>query len=215
MNQEIDFKNIRINYKKSKIDFNNLQDCPIALFLDWFREALRINKDEANACVLSTVSTNNRPSSRVVLVKEINKEGFTFFTNYKSDKSIDIDDNPNVSLNFYWRELERQVRICGIAKKISASDSDNYFNSRPRDSQIGAWLSDQSLSVSMDHNFMKDLDTLQIKFEGKEVERPLYWGGYCVSPRKVEFWQGRPSRLHHRLKYSFDGERWSKERLAP
>tara|TARA_B100001758_G_C18416790_1_gene620768 strand:- start:44 stop:691 length:648 start_codon:yes stop_codon:yes gene_type:complete len=215
MNKKIDFKNIRINYKKLKIDFNNLKDCPIDLFLDWFHEALSTNKHEANACVLSTVSIDNKPSSRVVLIKEVNKEGFIFFTNYRSDKSTDIHCNPNVSLNFYWPELERQVRICGVANKIPNSDSDDYFNSRPRESQLGALLSDQSLSVSMDHDFMKVLDTLKIKFEGKEVKRPLHWGGYCVLPRKIEFWQGRPSRLHHRLMYVFDGKRWHKERLAP
>ena len=211
----MDFKNIRLNYKRSKIDFKNLKDCPIEYFLEWFQEALKIDKNEANACVLSTVSSDNMPSSRIVLLKAVNEKGFTFFTNYKSNKSADIDENPNVALNFYWPKLERQVRISGVAKKISPKDSDDYFKSRPRESQMGAWLSNQSTSISLYYNFMNTLDTLESKFKGKEVERPLYWGGYCIMPNRIEFWQGRPSRLHDRLLYESDGESWNKKRLAP
>lgn len=211
----MDLKNLRLNYKKSAIDFKNLEDNPISFFLKWFDDALKVNKDEANACVLSTVSVENKPSSRVVLLKSVNEKGFTFFTNYKSDKSLDIQNNPNVSLNFYWPELERQVRITGIAEQISPKDSDEYFKNRPRESQMGAWLSHQSTSIGLYYDFMDTLNKLESTFKGKDIERPLHWGGYCVIPSKIEFWQGRPSRLHDRLLYEFDENVWNKKRLAP
>ena len=211
----MDLKNLRLNYKKSAIDFKNLEDNPISFFLKWFDDALKVNKDEANACVLSTVSVENKPSSRVVLLKSVNEKGFTFFTNYKSNKSLDIQNNPNVSLNFYWPELERQVRITGIAEQISPKDSDEYFKNRPRESQMGAWLSHQSTSIGLYYDFMDTLNKLESTFKGKDIERPLHWGGYCVIPSKIEFWQGRPSRLHDRLLYEFDENVWNKKRLAP
>ncbi len=211
----MDLNNMRLNYKKSAIDFKNLEDNPISYFLKWFDDELKVNKDEANACVLSTVSVENKPSSRVVLLKSVNEKGFTFFTNYKSNKSLDIQNNPNVSLNFYWPELERQVRITGIAEQISAKDSDEYFKNRPRESQMGAWLSHQSTSIGLYYDFMDTLNKLESSFKGKDIERPLHWGGYCIIPSKIEFWQGRPSRLHDRLLYEFDENVWNKKRLAP
>ena len=211
----MDLKNLRLNYKKSSIDFKNLEDNPISFFLKWFDDALKVNKEEANACVLSTVSVENKPSARVVLLKSVNEKGFTFFTNYKSNKSLDIQNNPNVSLNFYWPELERQVRITGVAEQISPKDSDEYFKNRPRESQMGAWLSHQSTSIGLYYDFMDTLNKLESTFKGKDVERPLHWGGYCIIPSKIEFWQGRPSRLHDRLLYEFDGNVWNKKRLAP
>ena len=211
----MDLKDLRINYKKSVIDFKNLTDSPIEFFLTWFDYALNVNKYEANACVLSTVSSDNKPSSRVVLLKSVSEKGFTFFTNYNSNKSLDIESNPNVSLNFYWPELERQVRITGIAEQISPKESDEYFRNRPRESQIGAWLSHQSTSIDLYYNFMDTLNKVVARFDGKDIERPLHWGGYCIIPNKVEFWQGRPSRLHDRILYEFDGNVWNKKRLAP
>ena len=211
----MDIKNLRLNYKKSTIDFKNLAKNPIQYFMNWFEDALKVNKQEANACVLSSVSSDNCPSSRVVLLKEVTENGFTFFTNYKSSKAKDIDVNPNVALNFYWPELERQVRIVGIAKKITINDSDTYFKSRPRESQMGAWLSDQSKVIGLDYNFMETLNSLESKFKDKEVARPLHWGGYFIEPIKVEFWQGRPSRLHDRLEYKIEGGKWIYKRLAP
>ena len=211
----MDLKNLRLNYKKSAIDFKNLEDNPVSFFLKWFDDTLKVNKDEANACVLSTVSAENKPSSRVVLLKSVNEKGFTFFTNYKSNKSLDIQNNPNVSLNFYWPELERQVRITGIAEQISPKDSDEYFKNRPRESQMGAWLSHQSTSIGLYYDFMDTLNKLESSFKGKDIERPLHWGGYCIIPSKIEFWQGRPSRLHDRLLYEFDENIWNKKRLAP
>ena len=211
----MDLNNLRLNYKKSSIDFKNLEDNPISFFLKWFDDALKVNKDEANACVLSTVSVENKPSSRVVLLKSVNEKGFTFFTNYKSNKSLDIQNNPNVSLNFYWPELERQVRITGVAEQISPKDSDEYFKNRPRESQMGAWLSHQSTSIGIYYDFMDTLNKLESSFKGKDIERPLHWGGYCIIASKIEFWQGRPSRLHDRLLYEFDENVWNKKRLAP
>ena len=211
----MDIKNLRLNYKKSVIDFSNLSDNPIQYFMSWFADALTLNKDEANACILSTISKENTPSSRVVLLKEVNEGGFTFFTNYTSEKAIEIEGNPNVALNFYWPELERQVRINGIAEKISSIDSDAYFKSRPRESQMGAWLSNQSSELALGYKFTDTLSALESKFKDKDVERPLHWGGYCIVPAKIEFWQGRPSRLHDRLVYKIDGNKWNKKRLAP
>jgi pyridoxamine 5'-phosphate oxidase len=149
------------------------------------------------------------------LLKNINDRGFTFFTNFESDKSIDIENNKNVALNFYWPELERQVRISGEAGKIKHKDSDAYFRSRPRASQLGTWLSNQSTSISLDHNFTESLTKLEARFKGKEVARPSHWGGYCIDDDKIEFWQGRPSRFHDRVLYEFDTDNWSKRRLAP
>jgi pyridoxamine 5'-phosphate oxidase len=211
----MDIKNLRLNYKKSTIDFKNLAENPIHYFKNWFEDALKVNKQEANACVLSTISSDNCPSSRVVLLKAVNENGFTFFTNYQSSKAKDIDANPNVALNFYWPELERQVRIAGIVKKIAINDSDTYFESRPRNSQMGAWLSDQSKVIGLDYDFMDTINALENKFKDKAVARPLHWGGYCIEPIKVEFWQGRPSRLHDRLVYEIEGDKWNRKRLAP
>ena len=211
----MDIKNIRLNYKKSTIDFSDLSDNPIQYFISWFSDALTVNKDEANACVLATISKENTPSSRVVLLKEVNDHGFTFFTNYTSEKAIEIEGNPNVSLNFYWPELERQVRVIGIAEKISTKDSDAYFKSRPRESQMGAWLSNQSSELDLGYEFTDTLSALESKFKDRDVERPLHWGGYCIVPNKIEFWQGRPSRLHDRLVYELDENKWNKKRLAP
>tara|TARA_B110000444_G_C18622776_1_gene492976 strand:- start:158 stop:793 length:636 start_codon:yes stop_codon:yes gene_type:complete len=211
----MDIRNVRLNYKKSAIDFSNLEDCPIEYFLNWFTDALAINKDEANACVLSTVSEISSPSSRVVLLKEVNDNGFTFFTNYSSNKSKDIDSNPNVALNFYWPELERQVRVNGTAKKITKEESNAYFKSRPRESQLGALLSKQSRVINLNYSFIDNLNKLEVSNIGKQINCPSDWGGYCVSPSKVEFWQGRPSRLHDRLLYKLEDDVWSKMRLAP
>ena len=211
----MDIRNVRLDYKKSAINFNDLEDNPIKYFLNWFADALAINKDEANACVLSTVSENNLPSSRVVLLKGVNEDGFTFFTNYKSNKSKDIEVNPNVALNFYWPELERQVRISGVVEKIATKVSDKYFKTRPRESQMGAWISEQSKEIDLHDNLREIINIFESKFKGKEVERPLHWGGFCIVPSRVEFWQGRSSRLHDRLLYKLEGDEWSKERLAP
>ena len=211
----MDLKNMRINYQKSEIDFQNLDDDPIKFFIKWFDDAVKTNKNEANACVLSTVSLDLKPSSRVVLLKGFSEKGFVFFTNYNSKKSADIEANNYVALNFYWPELERQVRVAGVANKISNVDSDNYFQSRPRSSQLGALISNQSSYIDLNFNFQDSLDSLESTLSQEKIKRPLNWGGYCVKPDKVEFWQGRPSRFHDRILYKFNGCFWDRKRLAP
>ena len=173
-----DFKNkikhLREDFNRGKIDFKNLPVHPLSLFDKWIEQALNENK-EANAFVLSTVSDKNIPSSRVLLLRDFDKNGFTFFTNYNSIKANDIKNNNNVTLNFYWSEFQRQVRIIGKAKKISDLDSDKYFSSRPRESQIGAWLSEQSAVIPLDTAFANKMENMANKFKGKKVERPLNW----------------------------------------
>jgi len=213
----MDLNNIRTNYKKSKLDFKSLENDPITFFLQWLEDALKINKNEANACVLSTIDINNKPRSRVVLLKHASQQGLVFFTNYQSQKSIDIKNNKHVALNFFWHQLERQVRISGVAEKVSSSISEEYFQTRPRESQIAAWISPQSQKIELDYNFNDALDMLENRFSGKAVDCPKEWGGYSISPNQIEFWQGRPSRLHDRIIYKLNrnGTQWEKERLAP
>jgi len=206
---------IREDFKKSKIDFDSAPEHPIKMFNNWFDMALEEDKDNAISFVLSTISKEIIPSSRVVLLRGVNEKGFTFFTNYKSSKASDIENNNMVSANFFWEKLEKQVRIVGKAVKISSSQSDDYFSSRPRESQLGAWASDQSSIINLYYKLMNKVDEFEGMFKGKTVNRPLHWGGYCIAPEKVEFWQGRPSRLHDRLLYTKEENNWKKERLAP
>lgn len=207
-------KHLREDFNRYKIDFKNLPEHPVSLFSKWMEQALEKN-DEANAFVLSTVSDKNTPSSRVLLLRDFDTKGFTFFTNYKSIKANDIENNNNVALNFYWPKFQRQVRIIGLAEKILDLDSDKYFSSRPRESQIGAWVSQQSSVIPLDTDFGNNMVNMESKFKGKKVERPLNWGGYKVMPKSVEFWQGRPSRLHDRVRYTLDKGSWKLDRLSP
>ena len=213
-----DFKNkikhLREDFNKYKINFKSLPERPLSLFDKWMELALEKNQ-EANAFVLSTVSDKNIPSSRVLLLRDFNKNGFTFFTNYNSIKANDIKNNNNVALNFYWSEFQRQVRIVGKAEKISDLDSDKYFSSRPRDSQIGVLVSEQSAIIPLDTVFANKMQNMANKFKGRKVERPLNWGGYRVTPISIEFWQGRPFRLHDRVRYALDKGNWKIDRLSP
>ena len=211
----MDIKNIRRDYKKDKIDFLNIDKDPFSFFIKWFQEALLLDKSDVNACVLSTVDSRNTPFSRVVLLKDISEDGFVFFTNYNSSKGNDIKNNNKVALNFFWPELERQVRINGIASKIPNILSDKYFGLRPRESQLSTWISDQSSVVPLDTNFTSIKNNIRKKFDNQEVPRPSAWGGYCISPERVEFWQGRPSRMHDRLLYILEDNNWRLERLSP
>ena len=197
------------------INFQDLDDDPIVFFKRWLVEAFKIDNLDPNACVLSTVSSDCKPSSRVVLLKEVRDNGFVFYTSYRSNKSLDIQNNNNVALNFYWPELERQVRVSGKAIKISVQDSDRYFGSRPRESQLSACLSNQSTEINIDYDFKESLDMLAENFKDKEVDRPVDWGGYCINADEIEFWQGRPSRFHDRLLYVMRGMKWLRKRLAP
>ena len=214
-NPKKNIENIRVDYNKSIIDYNQMPDSPFELFKLWLDKAILVDNDNANAFVLSTVSSKGLPSSRVVLLRGLDNNGLTFFTNYNSCKSLNIDVNNNVSINFFWPQLEKQVRILGIASKISPDESDIYFNSRPKQSQLGALLSNQSTEISLDHDYTNHLFKLEAEHVNKEVIRPKYWGGYVVKPEYFEVWQGRPSRLHDRLCYSYENDSWLKTRKAP
>ena len=208
----MDIKNLRKNYNLGSIDFTDINSNPIAFFSHWFKEALEKEDREVNAFVLSTVNIDNIPSSRVVLLKNIEEKGFVFFTNYNSSKAKDIEINKHVSMNFYWPKLERQVRIVGFAKKISEQESNNYFKNRPRESQIGAVISSQSKEIDLDFNFQELID----KFNHQDtIKKPVHWGGFFVSPIKIEFWQGKPSRLHDRLAYELIDGNWIYKRISP
>lgn len=211
---------IREEYDKSVLTEELMAPSPITQFELWLAEARGQHVVEPTAMVLSTVSNNNQPSSRIVLLKDIRDNGFCFFTNYESKKAIDIQQNNKVSLLFFWPELQRQVRIEGWTQKIDARDSDEYFASRPKASRIGAIASPQS-QVIANRDILEEL-VLQTTSEigsHDHIPRPEFWGGYLVSPTLIEFWQGRANRLHDRLVYrkvdSNDGKQWQLERLAP
>ena len=211
----MNINDLRINYNKSSINFDDFCSDPKEMFKVWFNEALTLKISEPNAFVLSTVSEQKIPSSRIVLLKEVNSKGFVFFTNYLSQKSKDINMNPFVSLNLYWPDLERQVRISGKAKKISRAETEKYFNTRPNKSKIGAIISNQSEEISFDFCFDNEIKKHKDKLEDSTISCPVNWGGYCVFPLSYEFWQGRPSRLHDRLSYILNDDNWKVSRLSP
>ncbi len=206
--------NIRTDYTLKGLHESDLEVNPLHQFTKWFNEVLASGLEEPNAMILGTIH-HQFPTSRVVLLKDLDT-GFKFFTNYLSSKGRDMEKNPNVSLTFFWKELQRQVRIEGIVEKTTAAESDAYFESRPRGSQIGAWVSIQSSVIANREVLEIATQEFETKFEGIPVPRPEHWGGYRVIPRYVEFWQGRPSRLHDRLAYiKIDEDNWRIERLSP
>ena len=206
----------RRSYEKGTLSKANVDSNPLQQFRTWFYEAKEtIGGGEVNTMTLTTIGLDGYPKGRVVLLKEYDEYGFYFFTNYNSDKGKDIDANENVSLSFFWPVLERQVIIKGKATKTSTNVSDNYFDSRPIGSRIGAILSNQSSVLKNREVLDEELKALEEKYKDEEIKRPDYWGGYLVSPTSIEFWQGRPNRLHDRLVYTLDKFDWKIERLAP
>ena len=208
--------NLRKSYNKGSLDINAVGDNPINLFEIWFKEAEQSDLiEEANAMILSTIGESGFPKPRVVLLKGFSEEGFIFFTNYKSEKGQSLLKNPKVGIAFFWPALERQIIIKGNAQKISSDRSDEYFNSRPRGSQLGALVSPQS-SVISSRQFLEDrLSALTDEYLNKPIPRPDHWGGIVVKPVQIEFWQGRPNRLHDRISCQLINQVWKSERLAP
>ncbi|MBC7934792.1 MAG: pyridoxamine 5'-phosphate oxidase [Rhizobacter sp.] len=206
---------IRKDYKQLSLNETEVASEPFAQFEKWWNEAVKSEIDEVNAMTLATANAQGRPSARIVLLKGFGPKGFVFFTNYNSHKGQDIAGNAHVSLVFFWKELERQVRIEGTINKVPASESDSYFNSRPVGSRIGAWASPQSKVISSRKIIEEKVKELEKSFENKTINRPEHWGGYTVEPLMVEFWQGRPGRLHDRIQYTKAGNEWKIERLAP
>lgn len=210
-------RDLRQEYKREVLREDNVLHDPIAQFHRWFEEAVTSEVIEPNAFTLSTVDAEGNPASRVVLLKDVTEAGFTFYTNYTSDKGREIAAHPTVAANFLWKPLERQVRLVGAVGKVSREDSEAYFHSRPRGSQIGAWASRQSSIIEGPEVLDEQLAYYAKKFADYDVvPLPDDWGGFCIKPHYIEFWQGRPSRLHDRLRYiKQENGSWKIVRLSP
>ncbi len=212
-----DLSNYRKSYEQNELLENNIPDNPVELFDIWFKEIENLKgNEEVNAMTIATIGQDGFPKSRVVLLKNLSDEGFVFFTNYESEKGIAIQENPNVCLSFFWHQSERQVIIKGKTEKISEEKSIKYFNSRPIGSQLGAIVSNQSRIIP-DRNFLEQkLIDLEKKYQNQTIPKPDFWGGFIVKPISIEFWQGRPNRLHDRIRYELQNDKsWKKERLSP
>lgn len=210
-----DIAALRKEYSKAKLDSSMVDKNPLNQFSIWFQEAIQSKVVEPNAMHLATVNEDGRPSGRVVLLKGLVADKFQFYTNYQSQKAKDLDSNAACALTFFWHELERQIRIEGVASRVSLNQSDEYFQSRPRGSQLGAWSSPQS-SIIKDRNILEErMHFMEKKFEESSIPRPHQWGGYEVDAFMIEFWQGRPNRLHDRIRYTKVDNTWLVHRLAP
>lgn len=210
-----DILHLRQDYSQSQLDEQSVFGSPVDQFEKWMQEALISDIKEPNAMSLATINPQGRPESRIVLLRGFDASGFRFFTNYGSAKAKGLEANPFAALTFFWPELERQIRIEGAVTKTSAEESDVYYNSRPRGNRLGAWASPQSEELA-DRSVLEGLHArFNAQFEGKDVPRPENWGGFRLNPDRIEFWQGRPSRLHDRVCYKKEGEEWAIVRLAP
>jgi pyridoxamine 5'-phosphate oxidase len=212
----MDIAGIRKDYRQRALLEGDAANDAIKQFDLWWQEAVNSQIEEVNAMTLATADANGKPSARIVLLKGFDENGFVFFTNYQSHKSGDLEVNPHASLVFFWKELERQVRITGTVTKVLPSESDAYFSSRPEESQLGALASNQSSVISSRKDLEARMEEVRKEWSGKEISRPAHWGGYRVIPTQIEFWQGRPGRLHDRLLYTLQQNRsWHINRLMP
>ena len=205
----------RRDFSSKSLDDESVKDDPFEQYAVWFKEAMEAEVPDPYAACLSTVNSHNEPSSRMIYIRDILENGFVFYTNYESDKAKDMDQNSAAALNIFWIELERQIRITGNIYKVEDELSDSYFKNRPRESQIGAWASAQSDKIESREVLLNKIKEIEDKFNGKEVTRPPFWGGYQLISEKIEFWQGRPSRLHDRILYTKENNSWRKNRLSP
>lgn len=205
---------LRKSYMKGSLSEEDVKLNPIDQFKIWFDQAQHAELPEPNAMTVASVDANGKPSARTVLIKEVTSAGFVFFTNYESRKGQALISNPHAALLFFWPELERQIRVEGSVEKLSDQESDDYFHSRPLDSRIGAWASPQSQVISGRTQLVKNAAEYALKF-ALNPPRPPHWGGFRVKPEALEFWQGRPSRLHDRIQYVLQNDRWKIQRLAP
>jgi pyridoxamine 5'-phosphate oxidase len=212
--QKNDLSKIRNEYLKGELDIFHVHPDPVQQFGEWMDQAIRSEIEEPTAMTLATVAPDGKPSARMVLLKGFNEKGFVFFTNYESRKGQEIFRNHRVALVFYWKELERQVRIEGFVLKTSGKESDEYFHSRPAESQVSSIISPQS-AVIPDRQYIENLRQEYLQNLSADIQRPVNWGGFQVIPEMIEFWQGRPNRLHDRLRYTRKGGEWVIERLAP
>jgi len=208
-------RDLRTNYQKAELTEESILFDPFKQLNLWLEEAISENESEPTAMVLSTIDLKGNPDSRVVLLKELNSEGLIFFSNYNSKKGQQIASNPNVAVSFLWAKSERQVRVKGTVSKISEEISEEYFKSRPIDSQLGAWASPQSQVIETRRILDENFSHYQRYFQEHEIKKPPHWGGYLICPEYFEFWQGRPNRLHDRLEYILDENEWIIHRLAP
>jgi pyridoxamine 5'-phosphate oxidase len=212
----LDIANLRKDYSLQILLEKDLASNPVSQFTKWWGEVLKTEIVEPNAMTLATASSDGMPSARIVLLKGFDENGFVFYTNYKSYKALQIEENPKACLVFFWKEIERQVRVVGLVSKIPFGESDEYFASRPEGSRIGAWASPQSQVIENRDWLDKQNIDFTNKMKNCKIDRPPHWGGYIVKPVIVEFWQGRSSRLHDRIQYTLNGNgEWNIERLAP
>ena len=215
MPADIKIANLRKDYSLQSLSEDDVDVNPITQFEKWWNEVIESKIEEPNAMTLATATKEGRPDARIVLLKGFSDKGFIFFSNYESRKARELNDNPLASLVFFWRELERQIRVEGNVKRISSEESDEYFLKRPRESRISAWSSPQSTVIQGREKLENAIKEFKLQFPGESVPRPPYWGGYIVIPEVIEFWQGRRNRLHDRIRYICHGNQWDIERLAP